>query len=104
MAKFKIIDQSKNKENPYIYNGYLNSKNEFDTMGHIVWLNSKEYYFGEWFNGVRTGQGAYKFPSGDCYYGGFKSADKHGLGLHCSQKNEFYLGIFVDNYRSGLGV
>lgn len=104
MAKFKIIDQSKNKENPYIYNGYLNSKNEFDTMGHIVWLNSKEYYFGEWFNGVRTGQGAYKFPSGDCYYGGFKSADKHGLGLHCSQKNEFYLGNFVDNYRSGLGV
>lgn len=104
MAKFKIIDQSTNKDNPYIFNGYLNSKNEFDTMGHTVWLSTNEYHIGEWFNGVRTGQGAYKFPSGDCYYGGFKNANKHGLGLNCSQKNEFYLGNFVDNRRSGLGV
>lgn len=104
MAKFKVVDQSKNTENPYVYNGYLNSRNEFDTMGHIVWNSSYEYYFGEWFNGSRTGQGAYKFPSGDCYYGGFKNANKHGIGLSSTLKNEFYLGNFVDNQRTGLGV
>ena len=104
MAKFKLIDQSKKDENPYIYNGYLNSKEQFDTLGNIVWLDSNEYYFGEWFNGTRTGQGAYKFPSGDCYYGGFKNTNKHGIGVYSYKKKDFYLGTFVDNKRTGLGV
>lgn len=104
MAKFKVIDQSNKNENPYTYNGYINSRDQFDSLGHILWLDSKEYYFGEWFNGTRTGQGAYKFPSGDCYYGGFKSANKHGLGVYSYKKNEFYLGNFLNNQRNGLGV
>ena len=39
MAKFKIIDQRNKDQNPYIYNGYLNSKDQFDILGHIYWLN-----------------------------------------------------------------
>lgn len=104
MAKFKLIDQSNRSDNPYIYNGYLNSKDQFDIIGNIAWLDSNEYYFGEWFNNQRTGQGAYKFPSGDCYYGGFKNTNKHGIGVYSYKKNEFYLGNFVDNQRTGLGV
>ena len=104
MAKFKLVDQSTKAENPYIYNGYLNSKGEFDIIGNIAWLDSEEYYIGEWFNGTRTGQGCYKFPSGDCYYGGFKNTNKHGLGVYSYKKNDFYLGNFVDNKRTGLGV
>ena len=104
MAKFKVVDQSKQTKNPYIYNGYLNSKDQFDIIGNITWTETNEFYIGEWFNGTRTGQGAYRFPSGDCYYGSFKSTKKHGIGVDSTRKNDFYLGNFSDNSRNGLGV
>lgn len=104
MGKFKLLDQSKKQQNAFIYNGYLNSKDQFDILGQITWLDSKEYYFGEWNTGTRTGKGAYKFPSGDCYYGEFKNTNKHGIGLYAYQKKEFYLGNFTDNLRTGFGV
>ena len=46
MAKFKLVDQSKKDSNAYVYNGYLNTKEQFDILGHITWLDSKEYYIG----------------------------------------------------------
>ena len=104
MAKFKLVDQSKKDSNAYVYNGYLNNKEQFDILGHITWLDSKEYYIGEWKEGSRTGKGAYKFPSGDCYYGEFKNTNKHGIGLYSYIKKEFYLGNFIDNMRTGFGV
>ena len=56
MAKFKLVDQSKKDSNAYVYNGYLNNKEQFDILGHITWLDSKEYYIGEWKEGSRTGE------------------------------------------------
>jgi S1-C subfamily serine protease len=104
MAKFKLIEGKTSKNEPYLYNGFLNANNEFDILGTIAWPENNEYYVGEWLNNSRTGKGMYLFPSGECYFGGFKSTNKQGIGLRILPDKSYFLGHYNNNLPEGLGL
>ncbi len=103
MARFKIDGGKTSNNAEYIYQGFINADNQYDLLGYICW-DEKEYYFGEWLNGNRTGKGGYYFPDQSVYLGDFKKTKKDGLGLMSKPNNEFYFGHYTDNLKNGLGV
>lgn len=104
MAKFKYVNNTNTDQHPFVYNGFVNIQNQFDILGYINWTNSKEYYFGEWFNGNRTGMGVLKLHNGDGLLGNFKNGKGNGNALYSYTNGEYYLGNFKDGYPSGNGV
>ena len=54
--------------------------------------------------GCRDGVGAYRFPTGDVYRGGFRNGQPHGTGRYEYTDGTTYEGQFFEGVREGRGM
>ncbi len=47
----------------------------------ILTLKNKEVYEGDFLNGIKEGEGKYRFKNGDCYVGSWKKGQPNGWGI-----------------------
>ena len=53
---------------------------------------------------MREGQGIYRYPSGDVYFGSWLSDCFNGQGVYIFASGEIYDGLLLDNLKEGLGT
>ena len=50
--------------------------------GHQIWLSDGSEYIGDYVQGLREGQGRFKYANGDTYEGGWMENFMHGQGKY----------------------
>lgn len=80
--------------------------------GVYVWMREGEEeekvevarYEGGYVDGVKSGFGMMRFPSGDVYEGEFQDNKMHGTGTYTYKKSQdIYSGAWVNNLKHGQG-
>ena len=61
-------------------------------------------YYGAWENGLRHGEGSYKWTNGDVYSGDWKDDKRHGQGQYIWKDGSKYMGNYSHGVRSGYGL
>jgi len=61
-------------------------------------------YFGAWKNGLRHGEGSYKWTNGDVYSGNWEDDKRHGQGQYIWNDGSKYMGNYSHGIRSGYGL
>jgi hypothetical protein len=57
---------------------------------------STEYYKGDWWGGMPSGNGIHHRITGDIYEGEFKNGLKHGSGFEKFPNGDIYKGNYVN--------
>jgi hypothetical protein len=65
--------------------------------------SSQDYYEGGWRNGLREGEGEYRYGNGDLYRGGWVRDRKEGKGVLSMQTMDVYSGEWLAGKKHGLG-
>lgn len=71
-------------------------------LGRVKYAKKAEtdpdsYYHGYFVNGMREGQGTFKYPNGDMYSGEWKAGKKHGQGTYVYGNTKYeYKGQWVN--------
>ena len=53
---------------------------------------------------MREGQGIYRYPSADIYFGSWLNDCFSGQGVYIFSSGEIYDGLLLDNLKEGLGT
>lgn len=64
----------------------------------------RQRYEGEFFNGLRHGEGTIVWLDGDRYIGGWKNGNMHGRGNHTYADGRNYQGAYDESWKHGQGV
>mmetsp|Transcript_19379 Transcript_19379/g.33030 ORF Transcript_19379/g.33030 Transcript_19379/m.33030 type:complete len:268 (+) Transcript_19379:48-851(+) len=90
------------KNGTIIYEGELADNGEPHGRGR--WTYSNGFYEGEWKNGLRHGEGMYKWTDGSSYSGQWKDDKKHGVGVKKWPDGSSYDGEWRENKKHGKGT
>ena len=92
-----------NYENGDIYDGFVNSDNEPNGYGIMIYSEGISIE-GEWSNGnIKIGK--MTFPDGVIYEGEFKNNQRHGKGIVMNpDKTIQYSGMWKDDFEHGFGI
>ena len=68
------------------------------------WKIFENYFVGKFVNGMREGNGKYKWPNGSVYTGNYLKDQMSGEGELKSLNGNVYVGAFVKGSRTGKGM
>ena len=69
----------------------------------MVYKDGKSYS-GQWKNGIKHGNGKFKWPNGKWYEGEYKDNEKNGHGIMKWPNGKRYEGEWLDGKQHGIGI
>lgn len=76
-----------------------------DGLGTYFWPNEKIYYKGPFISNKREGKEGYmSYGDGSFYFGDFKNDMRHGQGSFTFANNDRFEGNWIDDAKDGQGV
>ena len=102
IKNFKKEGKGKEKTNDFSYEGeFVNDMKHGN--GKIFYYNNGDYYEGQFYNGLITGKGFYKWKNQHTYFGDFVCGKMHGKGLYKWTDGNQYEGEYINNIKEGQG-
>jgi len=102
IKNFKKEGKGKEKTNDFSYEGEFANDTKHGN-GKIYYNNNGDYYEGQFYNGVITGKGFYRWKNQHTYYGDFVCGKMHGKGLYKWTDGNQYEGEYINNIKEGQG-
>lgn len=86
------------------YEGERNADGDFHGFGSYKYIETGNYYSGDWENHKKSGQGKMKYGNGDAYEGEWQNDLRHGKGTLVYNDGDMYEGEFESDLKCGKGV
>ena len=86
------------------FEGDYNEDGQFHGYGTFKYIESGNWYEGNWFNGKKEGDGKMKYGNGDIYEGEWKNDLMHGKGKMSYKDGDIFEGTFINGLKEGGGL